>query len=123
MYRPKQGREREQNVRRPEPRKYPGFVVPVLTAVFWAPALVFVALMALYAFTKSVGTASSWATGISLLLVTLSSGAITWVELRTNPLDDTGRGEWTNKMLFYGLICVISFIIACLYLPAFYFAP
>ena len=26
-------------------------------------------------------------------------------------------------MLFYGLACVIGFIIACLYLPALYFAP
>jgi hypothetical protein len=81
-----------------------------------------VALIAWYALTGSVGTASSWATGISLLLVTLSPGAITWVELRNNPLDDTERGEWTNKMLFDGLVCVISFIVACLYLPALYFA-
>ena len=47
---------------------------------------------------------------------------MTWVELRNNPLDDTERGEWTNKMLFYSLVCVISFIVACLYLPALYFA-
>jgi hypothetical protein len=47
---------------------------------------------------------------------------MTWVELRNNPLDDTERGEWTNKMLFYGLVCVISFIVACLYLPALYCA-
>jgi hypothetical protein len=32
--------------------------------------------------------------------------------LRNNPLGDTERGEWTNKMLFYGLVCVIGFIIA-----------
>jgi hypothetical protein len=79
--------------------------------------------MAMYAVTKSVGTASSWPTGISLLLVTVPSGAITWIELRNNPLEDTERGEWTNKMLFYGLVCVIAFIVACLYLPSLYFAP
>jgi len=84
--------------------------------------LIFVALIVWYALTGSVGTASSWATGISLLLVTLSPGTITWVELRNNPLEDTERGEWTNKMLFDGLVCVISFIVACLYLPALYFA-
>ena len=94
-----------------------------LLAIVGTAALAFVVLMALYAVTKSVGTASSWATGISLLLVTVSSGAITWIELRNNPLEDTERGGWTNKMLFYGLACVIGFIIACLYLPALYFAP
>ena len=76
----------------------------------------------MYAVTKSVGTATSWATGISLLLVTVSSGAITWIELSSNALGDTERGEWTNKMLFYGLGCVIGFIIARLYLPALYFS-
>jgi hypothetical protein len=93
------------------------------TVIFWASASIFVGLMVLYAFTKSIGTVSTWATGISLLLVALSSGAITWMELRNNPLDDTERGEWTNKMLFYGLACAFSFIVVCLYLPALYFAP
>ena len=90
----------------------------MLTVVFWASALVFVGLMALYVFTKTVGTASTRATGVSMLLVTVSSGAITSIELRTNPLDDTERGEWSNRMPFYGLICVISFIVVCLYLPS-----
>jgi hypothetical protein len=58
-----------------------------------------------------------------LSLVAVSSGTITWIELRNNPLDDTERGEWTNKMLFYGIAYVFSFIVACLYLPALYFAP
>ena len=80
-------------------------------------------LMALYAVTKSVGTASSWAAGIPMLLLTVTSGVITLIELRNNPLDDTERGEWTNKILFYGLACVFGFIVAYLYLPALYFAP
>jgi hypothetical protein len=73
--------------------------------------------------TGGVGTASSLATGISLSLVAVSSGAITWAEFRKNPADDAERGEWTNKALFYGLVCVISFFVAFLYLPALYFAP
>ena len=77
----------------------------------------------MYAVTKSVWTASSWAAGIPMLLLTVTSGVITWIELRNNPLDDTERGEWTNKMLFSGIACVFSFIVACLYLPALYFAP
>jgi hypothetical protein len=123
MYQPRQGRRRDQNVHRRERNRYLDAALPVLTVVFWASALTFVGLMVLYAVTNNVGTVSTWAAGISLSLVTLSSGAITWIELRNNPLDDTERGEWTNKMLFYGLACVFSFIVVCLYLPALYFAP
>jgi di/tricarboxylate transporter len=123
MYHPRQNRRRDQNVHRRERNSYVDAVLPVLTVVFWASALTFVGLMVLYAVTKNVGAASTWATGISLSVVAVSSGAITWIELRNNPLDDTERGEWTNKMLFYGLACVFSFIVVCLYLPALYFAP
>jgi hypothetical protein len=123
MYQPRQGRRREQNVRPRERNRFLDAVLPVFTVVFWASALAFVGLMVLYAVTKSVGTTSTWAAGISLVLVAVSSGAITWIELKNHPLDDTERGEWTNKMLFYSLACVFSFIVACLYLPALYFAP
>jgi hypothetical protein len=123
MYRPKQGREPRQNVPRRERHAHLDAVLPALTVVFWASALIFVVLMAFYALTGSVGVALSWATGISLSLVTVTSGAILWTELRNNPLDDTERGEWTTKMLFYGFVCAFSFIVACLYLPALYFAP
>jgi hypothetical protein len=123
MYQPRQGRRRDQSVHRRERISYLDAVLRVVTVVFWASALTFVGLMVLYAVTKNVGTVSTWATGISLSVVAVTSGAITWIELRNNPLDDTERGEWTNKMLFYGLACVFSFIVACLYLPALYFAP
>jgi hypothetical protein len=123
MYQPRQGRRQDQHVRRRERNRFLDAVLPAITVVFWASALAFVGLMVLYAVTKSVGTASTWAAGISLSLVAVSSGVITWIELRNNPLDDTERGEWTNKMLFYGIVCVFSFIVACLYLPALYFAP
>jgi len=123
MYRPKQHERPEQSVRRLERSGRLDVVVLVLTVVFWVAALISAVLIAWYAFTGIVGTASSWATGVSLLVVAVTSGAITWIELRNNPLDDTERGEWTNKMLFYGLACVMSFIVACLYLPALYFAP
>ena len=123
MYHPRQGRPQENEVRS---QGRPGIVRAVLlalTVVFWDSALIFVGLIVLYAVTKNIGTVSTWATGISLSLVALSSGALTWMELKNNPLDGTERGEWTNKMLFYGLVCAISFFVACLYLPALYFAP
>ena len=123
MYQPRQGRRQDQHVRRRERNRFLDAVLPAITVVFWASALAFVGLMVLYAVTKSVGTASTWAAGISLSLVAVSSGVITWIELRNNPLDDTERGEWTTKMLFYGFVCAFSFIVACLYLPALYFAP
>jgi hypothetical protein len=123
LYHPRPGRRRDQNVRSRKRNRFLDVVLHASKVVFWTSAPTFVGLMVLYAITKSVGTASTWATGISLLLVTVSSGAITWVELSNNPLDESERGEWTNKMLFYGLACVFSFIVTCLYLPALYFAP
>ena len=123
MYHPRRGERRERSVRRPERRGYIDTALVVLTVVFWVAALISVAQMALYSITGAVGTASSLATGISLSLVAVSSGAITRAEFRKNPADDAERGEWTNKALFYGLVCVISFFVAFLYLPALYFAP
>ena len=123
MYHPRQGRRQEQDVRPRERNRYLDAALPVVTVVFWASALAFVVLMAVYALTGKVGTLTSWATGVSLVLVVVTSGAITWIELGNNPLDDTERGEWTTKMLFYGFVCAISFIVAFLYLPALYFAP
>jgi hypothetical protein len=110
-------------MRGPERRGFIDAALLVLTVVFWVAALTFVALMAFYAITGSVGTASSWATGISLLIVAVSSGVITWVEFRKNPADEAERGEWTNRALFYGLVCAISAFVAFLSLPALYFAP
>ena len=123
MYHPRQGRRRKENVPHRERNTFLDAVLRAITGVFWASAVAFVGLMILYAVTQSVGTASTWAAGISLSLIVVSSGAITWMELKINPLDDTERGEWTNKMLFYGLACVFSVIVASLYLPALYFAP
>ena len=64
------------------------------------------------------GAWSSWTTGVSLLLVMLSSGGIAWSEFKSNPEADAERGEWTNKMLFYALVFAITFLVAFLYLPA-----
>jgi hypothetical protein len=53
-------------------------------------------------------------TGIPLLVVVVCSGAIAWVEFRSNPKEDAECGEWTNKMLFYGLVFAITFFVAFL---------
>jgi hypothetical protein len=127
MYSPRSGGREEQVVRRPERRRIVDVALMALTVVFWVGAAVFVALIASYSLTGSVGRASSLATGISLSVVAVSSGVISWVEFRRNAPEEAERGEWTNRALFYplfyGLVCVISFFVAFLYLPALYFAP
>ena len=122
MYRPKQNAQQEHREVRPERRRSLEVAGLVLTVVFWVAALIFVGLMVWYALTGIVETAVSLATGISLLVVTVTSGAITWIELRNNPLDDTERGEWTNKMLFYALVFAITFFVAFLYWAGLFFA-
>jgi hypothetical protein len=91
--------------------------------VFWVAATICVAAITVYSFTQSMGAGLSWMIGISLLVVVVSSGAIAWAEFRSNPTEDAEGGEWTNKMLFYGLVFAITFFVTFLYLPALYFAP
>ena len=95
--------------------------LPVLTVVFWVAASICVVMLAVYAFTQSMGAWLSWMTGISLLVV-VSSGAIAWAEFRSNPTEDAEGGEWTNKMLFYGLVFAITFFVAFLYWLSLYFS-
>jgi hypothetical protein len=115
MYRPKQGREQEQRTNRPEQSQLIRTALPVLPVVFWVAAAICVVMIAVYAITQSMGTWLSWLTGISLLVVTVSSGAIAWIKFRSNPKEDAERSEWTNKMLFYGLVFAITFFVAFLY--------
>jgi hypothetical protein len=121
MYRPKRGRE--QNIHRPDQGAFMRGTLRVLTVVFWVAAAIFVLAIAASRFTGSDGVWLSWTTGISLLLVVLCSGAIAWGEFRSNPAADSEMGEWTSKMLFYGLVFAITFFVAFLYLPGLYFAP
>jgi ABC-type nickel/cobalt efflux system permease component RcnA len=94
----------------------------MLTVVFWVAAAIFVVMIALYASTQSMGAWLSWTMGISLLVVTVTSGAIAWVEFRSNPEEDAERGEWTNKMLFYALVFALTFFVAFLYWASLFFA-
>jgi phosphotransferase system glucose/maltose/N-acetylglucosamine-specific IIC component len=80
-------------------------------------------MLAVYAFTQSMGAWLSWMTGISLLFVVLSSGAIAWVEFRSNPKEDAERGEWTNKMLYFiSLVFAVTFFVSFLYWVSLFFA-
>lgn len=93
-----------------------------LTVGFWVVAPICVVAIAASSFGESAGAWLSWTTGISLLLVMLCSGGIAWAEFRANPLAETERGEWTNKMLFYALVFTATLFVAFLYLPTLYFA-
>jgi hypothetical protein len=55
MYRPKQGREREQRTHRPEQGQFIRTVLQMLTVVFWAGASLCLVMIAVYAFTQSTG--------------------------------------------------------------------
>ena len=123
MYRPQQGNGQEQDAHRPQQSMYMRSALRALTVVFWVAAVVFVLVLAASRYIVSDGVWLSRTTGISLVLVVLCSGAIAWAEFRSNPAADAEQGEWTNKMLFYGLVFAITFFVAFLYLPALYFAP
>ena len=123
MYHPQHDRDQEQRTHRPEQAHFIRTALPVLTVVFWVAASICVAAIAMSSFTESIGAWLTWIIGISLLVVVVSSGAIAWAEFRSNPEEVAERGEWTNKMLFYGLVFAITFFVTFLYLPALYFAP
>jgi ABC-type nickel/cobalt efflux system permease component RcnA len=123
MYHPQHDREQQQRTHRPQQAHFISTALPVLTVVFWVGASICVAAIAMSSFTESIGAWLFLVIGISLLVVVVSSGAIAWAEFRSNPGEDAERGEWTNKMLFYGLVFAITFFVTLLYLPALYFAP
>jgi hypothetical protein len=93
----------------------------VLIVVFWVAAAACVVMMAVYAFTQSMGMWLTWLTGTSLLIVMVCSGAIAWIEFRSNPEEDAELGEWTNKMLFFSLVFAGTFFVAFLYWLSLYF--
>ena len=125
MYRSQHDRSQQQRVHRPQQGavfRQMRDVLPGVTVVFWVSAAILVLLFALPSFIGSIGTWLHWMTAIALLVVMLSSGAIAWVEFKSNPSEEAERGEWTNKMLFYGLVFAVTFFVAFLYWLAIIFS-
>ena len=83
-------------------------VVRVLNVVFWVAAALLVAPLVLLG--VPVGN------GVLMVAVVVCSGAIAWYEFRLNLMEDTERGEWTGRQLFYGLVFTITFFVAFLYI-------
>ncbi len=121
MHRPQHDRGQEQPLHRSSERpegpffRYVRDALPVLTVIFWVAAAILVLLFALPSFISSTGAWLHWMTGITLLVVTICSGAIAWMEFKDNPTEDAERGEWTNKMLFYGLVFAVTLFVGFLY--------
>ena len=118
MYHPQHDRGQEQRMHRSQQSALFRSVrnaLPILTVVFWVAAAVVVVLFAVPSFIGSIGVWLHLLTGISLLVVVVSSGALAWVEFKSNPSEEAERGEWTNKMLFYGLVFAVTFFVAFLY--------
>jgi hypothetical protein len=82
-------------------------VIRVLNVAFWVVAALLVASL-LFLDAPIVNA-------VLLLAVVVCSGALALYEFRLNPLDDTERGEWTGRQLFYALVFTISFFVAFLY--------
>ncbi|PLS84288.1 MAG: hypothetical protein CYG60_18750 [Actinobacteria bacterium] len=99
----------------------------VVTRVFWVAAPLLAVLLALYASNRGVlfGVLGEepffWLTAILLVVVLFCSGFVTWHEFRRNPLEESERGEWTGRQLFYTIVFVLAFMVAFLYLPTVYF--
>jgi hypothetical protein len=120
MYRPRHNREQEQHVNRPQQGSFYRMMrnaLPILKVVFWVSAATFAVLLVVF------GVSLPLLSGVSYLGVVLSSGAIVWIEFRSNPTEDAESGEWTSKMLFYGIVFALTFFVGFYYLPALYFAP
>jgi hypothetical protein len=82
-------------------------VIRALNVAFWVVAALLVASL-LFLDAPIVNA-------VLLVAVVVCSGALALYEFRLNPLDDTERGEWTGRQLFYALVFTISFFVTFLY--------
>ena len=82
-------------------------VIRALNVAFWVVAALLVASL-LFLDAPIVNA-------VLLLAVVVCSGALALYEFRLNPLDDTERGEWTGRQLFYALVFTVTFFVGFLY--------
>lgn len=83
-------------------------VIRVLNVGFWVTAALLAASLILLD--------APIVNAVLMGAVVVCSGAIAWHEFRLNPMDDTERGEWTGRQLFYALVFTITFFVAFLYI-------
>ena len=85
-------------------------LIRVLDVVFWIIAALLVGTV--------VFRYGSALTAFLMALLVVCSGALALYEFLLNPLSETGRGGWTGRQLFYGLVFAIAFFIAFIYILA-----
>lgn len=101
--------------------------VRILTAIFSVAASLFVAslLVAFLSYDFLVGLLSEKGFGIvnAVLIgtVVVCSGLIAAYEFWINPMEDTERGEWTGRQLFYAGVFGITFFMAFYFIPVAFF--
>ena len=95
-------------------------MVRVFGIVFWVAASLFVVSLALSDFNVVLfGDRGLRVINAALLVVVVvCSGVIASHEFWLNPMDETERGEWTNRQLFFAIIFATSLFIAAFFVPA-----
>jgi hypothetical protein len=103
--------------------------VRLLAAICWVAAALFVAslLVAGLSYDLMVGALSDKGlrvvNAVLIGTVTVCSGLVAAHEFWLNPLEDTERGEWTNRQLLYAGVFGISLFLSFWFVPAAFFAP
>jgi hypothetical protein len=104
-------------------------VVRLLASIFWVAAGLFVAsmLVAGLSYEFMVGLLGEKGlrvyNAVLIGAVMVCSGLIAAHEFWLNPLEDTERGEWTNRRLFYVGFFGVSLFVSFWFVPAAFFAP
>jgi hypothetical protein len=103
------------------------YVVRVLNVVFWVAAALLVVSLTLsylsYDFMAGLLSDKGLRVVNAVLMgaVVVCSGAITAYEFWLNPLEDTERGEWTGRTLFYAIVFAITLFMAFYFVPIAFF--
>lgn len=101
--------------------------VRILTAIFSVAASLFVAslLVAFLSYEFMVGLLSDQGlevvNAVLIGTVMVCSGLIAAYEFWLNPMEDTERGEWTGRQLFYAGVFGITFFLSFFYIPLAFF--
>jgi hypothetical protein len=102
--------------------------VRTLAAICWVAAALFVAslLVAGLSYDLVIGFLSDKGlrviNAVLIGTVMVCSGLVAAHEFWLNPLEDTERGEWTNRQLIYAGVFGISLFLCFWYVPAAFFA-
>jgi hypothetical protein len=99
-------------------------VVRILEAVFLVVASLFVASLALSALNYDFIAGMFGEKGFRIVnavvvgVMVVCSGGIAAYEFWLNPMEDTERGEWTTRQLFYAIVFTLTFFMAVWFIPS-----